>query len=96
MFHRSHLRRDRGIRAHELRQCVALALAEIPDPELRRIRIHVSGSTVTLWGRVPNEQQKFAAENVVRGIPGVESVYNRLQVMQHPAEQFGPRIFTAS
>src|SRR5216684_520166 len=53
----------------------------------------VDGSTVTLLGQVSRPTLKSDAENVVRGIEGVEEVINKIQVL--PVSPNDDRIRTA-
>ena len=82
MVHRVRLQGSR-IDSKELSIKVARALGRYPA--LRKVRFHLNGSKVTLWGRVSTELQKLQAERCLRGIPNLDLVYNRLQVMQYPA-----------
>ncbi len=55
------------------------------------IYLDVNQGSVRLWGAVANEQEKEAAEEVVRGVAGVVVVYNELQIMQNkPLHTGGP------
>jgi TonB family protein len=47
-------------------------------PKLRRVRAYTAGGTVTLYGRVFDDDTKRYAERTVRGIPGVTSVVDTL------------------
>ncbi|MHB9155038.1 MAG: BON domain-containing protein [Endomicrobiales bacterium] len=44
------------------------------------IHVSVSGSTVTLHGLVGTELERQRTEKMVKGLPGVSDVRNRLQV----------------
>lgn len=45
------------------------------------IGFKVEGSTVTLYGKVRNSINRPSAENSVKGIPGVETVVNNIQLL---------------
>lgn len=47
-------------------------------PKLRRVRAYTAGGTVTLYGRVFDDETKVFADRTVRGIPGVTSVVDTL------------------
>ncbi len=79
MLHRTRLV-EAVKRRKQLRERVARSLSQSPFPMLRKVRFHINGSTVTLWGRVPTELLKTAAERCVLKVPDVDFVYNRLQV----------------
>lgn len=81
MLHRTQIQGLRS-RTKELRQRVAQCLAESPFVGLGKVRFHINGSTVTLWGRVATAKQRSFAERCVAQVPGVDFVYNRLQVAQ--------------
>lgn len=49
------------------------------------------GGQVRLWGAVASADEKSAAEEIVRGVPGVSEVNNELQIMQNkPLHTGGP------
>src|ERR1700719_1968454 len=49
------------------------------------IRIQSQNGVVTLTGTVADESHKSLAEDTVKGLPGVQSVDNRLEVKGQPA-----------
>jgi BON domain len=59
-----------------LQQQVKLALNA--NPKLRRTDCYTSGSTVTVFGKVFDANDKLLAERVVRGVPGVGNVIDTL------------------
>lgn len=46
--------------------------------KLGRVRAYTAGDTVTLYGRVFDDNDKLFAERVVRGVPGVGKVVDTL------------------
>jgi osmotically-inducible protein OsmY len=69
----------------QLRTTVADALrqefGDLAAPHAAHIHIIVSNARVTLAGTVNSDQQRAKAEEILRGIPGVVSVANRLSVL---------------
>lgn len=61
------------------------ALATADNLEEGGISIDVENGVITLRGSVPDQNQKARAEQVARGIEGVTSVNNNLQVGAQPA-----------
>lgn len=48
------------------------------DKRLRRVKAYTAGGSVTLYGRVFDDDAKRLAENTVKHIPGVTGVVNTL------------------
>ncbi len=48
------------------------------DPKLRRVKAYTAGGTVTLYGKVFDDDDKQLAERTVRGIPGVTGMVDTL------------------
>jgi hyperosmotically inducible protein len=61
------------------------ALATADNLEEGGINVDVENGVITLRGSVPDQNQKARAEQVARGIDGVTSVNNTLQVGAPPA-----------
>jgi len=51
-----------------------------PDLDATEIEIVVEDGDVTLAGRVDTREAKWVVEEIVRGIPGVLELHNRLKV----------------
>jgi osmotically-inducible protein OsmY len=51
-----------------------------PDLDVTDVEIEVEEAEVTLAGRVESREAKWLAEEVVRAVPGVQEVHNRLKV----------------
>ncbi|MBI2265251.1 MAG: BON domain-containing protein [Armatimonadetes bacterium] len=51
-----------------------------PEVRVQNLAVEVRGVTVTISGTVASPQQKTDAETLVRRVPGVEVVDNRIQV----------------
>jgi TonB family protein len=49
------------------------------NPRTRRVNCYTSGSTVTIFGKVFDNDTRLYAENVVRRVPGVGNVIDSLQ-----------------
>jgi len=60
---------------------VKMALLTNRDTPAMDINVDTSGGVVTLFGIVPTDQSKAAAENEAKKTPGVKSVKNQLQVV---------------
>lgn len=52
----------------------------VEDPELASIEARVTDGTVTLVGRVPDDELKARAEELARSVRGVRRVVNRIAV----------------
>jgi osmotically-inducible protein OsmY len=63
-----------------IRSVVELALSRYTDDAARRVQIAVAAGKVTLSGDVPSSSDRSAAEEAVRGAPGVLKVDNFLGV----------------
>jgi hypothetical protein len=59
---------------------VRAALAYADDLRDVTINVDVEDEVVTLSGSVPNEAQKTAAEEIARGIEGIQSIKNEISV----------------
>ena len=51
-----------------------------PDLDATEIEIVVEDGDATLTGRVDTREAKWVVEEIVRGIPGVRELHNRLKV----------------
>lgn len=51
-----------------------------PDLDVTDVEIEVEEAEVTLAGRVESREAKWLAEEVTRGVAGVQEVHNRLKV----------------
>jgi hyperosmotically inducible protein len=60
---------------------VTAALARDPDLSDRRIDVATSAGAVRLAGPAPSAEAKARAETIARGVKGVSSVDNRLEVV---------------
>jgi ribosomal protein L13E len=69
---------ERGPSSAEIEAAVMSKLLD--DPELASIEARVVDGTVTLSGRVPDDELKARAEEIARGIRGVRRVINRIVV----------------
>ena len=69
-----------GASADPLESRIARTLMQSGHAQLRQVRVLVSGSEVALLGRVPTYYLKQLAQSLVRGIEGVESLRNELDV----------------
>jgi osmotically-inducible protein OsmY len=59
---------------------VTAALARDPELSARRIDVRTKAGTVQLAGPAPTTEAKARAETIARGVKGVSSVDNRLEV----------------
>ncbi|RST54326.1 BON domain-containing protein [Variovorax sp. MHTC-1] len=59
---------------------VTAALARDPELSARRIDVRTNAGAVQLAGPAPNTEAKARAETIARGVKGVSSVDNRLEV----------------
>jgi hyperosmotically inducible protein len=59
---------------------VTAALARDPELSARRIDVRTSAGTVQLAGPAPSPEARARAETIARGVKGVSSVDNRLEV----------------
>ena len=59
---------------------VTAALAREPELSARRIDVRTNAGTVQLAGPAPTTEAKARAETIARGVKGVSSVDNRLEV----------------
>lgn len=66
---------------YDLQHQVQEALAEINEMHGARIDIMNSNGVITLTGRVPSAEARERAESIVRGMDGVTSVINELDVV---------------
>ena len=66
---------------YDLQHEVQEALAEINEMRGARIDVLDSNSIITLRGIVPTVEAREKAEDIVRGMPGVMSVINELDVV---------------
>ena len=66
---------------YDLQHQVQDALAEINEMRGARIDVLDSNGIVTLTGIVPNAEARERAEAIVRGMDGVTSVINELNVV---------------
>ena len=66
---------------YDLQHQVMEALAEINEMRGARIDVLDSNGIVTLTGIVPSVDARERAEAIVRGMPGVTSVINELNVV---------------
>jgi hyperosmotically inducible protein len=66
---------------YTLQQQVQEALAEINELRGARIDVLDSNGVVTLTGMVPNVEARERAESIVRGMDGVVSIVNELDVV---------------
>jgi len=58
-----------------------LALTTDGRTKARQISVETQGATVMLRGKVSRTEERTAAEEIARGISGVASVYNALQIV---------------
>jgi len=58
-----------------------LALTTDGRTKARHISVETQGATVMLRGKVSSTEERAAAEEISRGISGVASVYNALQIV---------------
>jgi len=58
----------------------AISLKLLDDPELASVEARVTDFTVTLVGRVPDDELKVRAEEIARSVKGVRRVVNRIAV----------------
>jgi hyperosmotically inducible periplasmic protein len=58
-----------------------LALTTDGRTKARHISVETQGATVMLRGKVSSPEERAAAEEISRGISGVASVYNALQIV---------------
>ena len=58
-----------------------LALTTDGRTKARHISVETQGATVMLRGKVSSTEERAAAEEIARGISGVASVYNALQIV---------------
>jgi hyperosmotically inducible periplasmic protein len=58
-----------------------LALTTDGRTKARHISVETQGATVMLRGKVSSPEERAAAEEIARGISGVASVYNALQIV---------------
>jgi hyperosmotically inducible periplasmic protein len=58
-----------------------LALTTDGRTKARHISVETQGATVMLRGKVSSAEERAAAEEIARGISGVASVYNALQIV---------------
>lgn len=63
-------------------QQIKIAVSSNPalNIDVRNIRISSNKGAVTLQGSVNSDKQKTAIEGIIKGIPGVVSVDNQLEV----------------
>jgi osmotically-inducible protein OsmY len=66
---------------YDLQHEVQEALAEINDMRGARIDVMDSNGIITLTGNVPTVEARERAESIVRGMSGVTSVINELDVI---------------
>lgn len=66
---------------YDLQHEVQEALAEINEMRGARIDVMDSNGVITLTGMVPNVEARERAEAIVRGMSGVTSVINELDVV---------------
>ncbi|HEU4589087.1 MAG TPA: BON domain-containing protein [Gemmatimonadales bacterium] len=55
-------------------------LMENPDIDATEVEVSVDDGEVTLTGRVDSREAKWLAEEIVRAIPGVADVRNKLKI----------------
>lgn len=72
-YHKTH-------RGHDLQQTVRNAIARQSHLSGHELQIDAQGTHVTLSGTVASYYQKQVAQESVRGLDGVDSVRNELQV----------------
>jgi len=58
-----------------------LALTTDGRTKARHVSVETQGATVMLRGKVSSTEERAAAEEIARGISGVTSVYNALQIV---------------
>ena len=58
----------------------AISSKLLEDPDLASIEARVTDGTVTLVGRVPDDELKVRAEEIARSVKGVRRVVNRITV----------------
>jgi osmotically-inducible protein OsmY len=66
---------------YDLQHEVQEALAEINEMRGARIDVMDSNGVITLTGMVPNVETREKAEAIIRGMSGVTSVINELDVV---------------
>jgi len=59
---------------------VSAGLAKDPDLSAIKINVDTKGGTVSLKGPAPSAAAKARAEEIAKGVPGVTSVSNQLEV----------------
>ena len=65
----------------ELRQDVLDELARVPTVHADDIDVRVLAGVVTLTGEVRSDEEKWNAEDAVRGMQGVERLVNEMLVV---------------
>jgi hyperosmotically inducible periplasmic protein len=66
---------------YDLQHEVQEALAEINEMRDARIDVLDNNGIITLTGTVPNVEARERAESIVRGLSGVMSVINELDII---------------
>ena len=66
---------------YDLQHEVQEALAEINEMRDARIDVLDNNGIITLTGTVPNVEARERAESIVRGLSGVMSVINQLDII---------------
>jgi osmotically-inducible protein OsmY len=66
---------------YDLQHNIQEALAEINDLRGSRVEVMDSNGIITLTGTVPTVEARERAEAIVRGMEGVTSVINELNVI---------------
>ncbi|MEA2874593.1 MAG: hypothetical protein QOH67_4812, partial [Hyphomicrobiales bacterium] len=78
---RIHLRApDAGLSAEEIKRKIEEAFLRDAELDARGIRVRVEQSRIVLEGTVQSRAESSEAEEVARGVPGIEQVENRLQI----------------
>jgi osmotically-inducible protein OsmY len=54
------------------------------------VRVHIDDGVAWLTGMARRTSERAAAENIVRQVPGIERVVNKITVAQPGAEGFEP------
>jgi osmotically-inducible protein OsmY len=71
---------DTRVSPSNVRQAIEAALRGNAEIDPRGIQVSTYDNTVQLWGIVHSYSQREEAERVAWGVPGIESVVNRIQV----------------
>jgi osmotically-inducible protein OsmY len=74
---------DHPGRDYRIEKDVNDRLADDPRLDATEVQVHASEGQVTLAGNVASHEDWRRAEDIAKGVPGVQYVMNNLRVTQH-------------